>query len=197
MNEWMWMIWMYWIICSINNTASWEVVGWLTAEIWYPCAVVWYSSGRTLVPADSSGIPGRIYWTNMPDTRPVATTNRYQSDPICSLHKKKQSLDFFAFRTFPQARQWWRLQVSVNSHVQIIHMVVLKSGIQIGALEPSGRPSSEIPSNYTHRKKKTHEEVFSHKFETQKKPHTIKYLWAPSQGVWNQLLFYLEKRGKY
>lgn len=39
--------------------------------------------------------------------------------------------------TFPQPLQWWRLQVRVNSQVQIIHIVALWSGIHIGALVPS------------------------------------------------------------
>lgn len=44
--------------------------------------------------------------------------------------------------TFPQALQWWRLQVRVNSQVQIMHMVALRSGIHIGALDPSWAPLS-------------------------------------------------------
>ncbi len=44
--------------------------------------------------------------------------------------------------TFPQALQWWRLQVRVNSQVQIMHIVALRSGIHIGALDPSWAPLS-------------------------------------------------------
>lgn len=44
--------------------------------------------------------------------------------------------------TLPQARQWCLLHVSVNSQVQIMHMVARRSGIQMGALEPSGAPVS-------------------------------------------------------
>lgn len=64
-----------------------EKVG-FSAEISYPCAVVWYSSGHTLVPADSLGIPGSIYWTNMPDTPPVATSNAHQA--YLFIQKKKK-----------------------------------------------------------------------------------------------------------
>ena len=46
------------------------------------------------------------------------------------------------FPTFPQARQWCRLQVRVNSLVQTIHIVALVSGIQIGAFDPRGLASS-------------------------------------------------------
>lgn len=50
--------------------------------------------------------------------------------------------------TFPHARQWCRLHASVNSQVQIIHMVARRSGIHIGALEPSGAPSSSAHSSF-------------------------------------------------
>lgn len=55
------------------------------------------------------------------------------------------------WQTFPQARQWCLLQVSVNSQVQIMHMVALRSGIQMGAFEPSGAPLSTTPSAWVER----------------------------------------------
>lgn len=54
----------------------------------------------------------------------------------------------YVFQTLPQALQWWRLQVRVNSQVQIIHMVVRRSGIQIGALEPRGESSAGTSSDW-------------------------------------------------
>lgn len=51
-----------------------------------------------------------------------------------------------AVQTFPQARQWCLLQVRVNSQVQIMHMVALRSGIQMGAFEPNGAPLSTTAS---------------------------------------------------
>lgn len=47
----------------------------------------------------------------------------------------------FYHLTFPHARQWCLLHVRENSQVQIMHMVVLGSGIHIGALDPKGAPS--------------------------------------------------------
>lgn len=51
--------------------------------------------------------------------------------------------------TFPQALQWCRLHVRVNSQVQIMHMVARRSGIQIGALEPREAPLLS-PSPWKH-----------------------------------------------
>lgn len=46
--------------------------------------------------------------------------------------------------------------MTVNSQVQTIHIVALRSGIQIGALEPSGAPLSHTPSAYTERDGHSH-----------------------------------------
>lgn len=54
-------------------------------------------------------------------------------------------------QTFPQARQWCLLQVRVNSQVQIMHMVALRSGIQMGAFEPNGAPLSTTHSAWVQR----------------------------------------------
>lgn len=54
-------------------------------------------------------------------------------------------------QTFPQARQWCLLQVRVNSQVQIMHMVALRSGIQMGAFEPNGAPLSTTHSAWIER----------------------------------------------
>lgn len=42
------------------------------------------------MPADSLGIPGSIYWTNMPDTPPVATSNAHQAYLFIQKKKKRK-----------------------------------------------------------------------------------------------------------
>lgn len=104
--------------------------------------VVWQSSGHTLGPAGSSGTPGSTCWRSMPDTPPVAHTVTRPWRWACTINKTALE----ATKTFPQARQWCLRQVRVNSQVQIMHMVALRSGIQIGALEPNGAPLSTTTS---------------------------------------------------
>lgn len=48
------------------------------------------------MPADSLGIPGSIYWMNMPDTPPVATSNANQAYLFIQKKKKEQSLELIS-----------------------------------------------------------------------------------------------------
>lgn len=68
---------------------------------------------------------------------------------IFSFQMKQYFVCFLSLSfTFPHARQWCRLHASVNSQVQIIHMVARRSGIHIGALEPRGAPSSSSHNSF-------------------------------------------------
>lgn len=107
----------------------------------YCSPAAWQSSDHTHVLAGSSSTPGSTYWQSKPDTPPI-------NDTVPSGGESRTTWwDVWAevvreAETLPQARQWCLLQVMVNSQVQIMHMVALRSGIQMGALEPKGALSS-------------------------------------------------------
>lgn len=114
----------------------------------FPAA--WQSSDRTRVPAGSSSTPGSTYWQSKPDTPPVKDT--VQSGDESRNGRRDVWADVVReAETLPQARQWCLLQVMVNSQVQIMHMVALRSGIQMGAFEPKGALSSTTLSVCVHR----------------------------------------------
>lgn len=124
----------------------------------YCSPAAWQSSDHTHAPAGSSSTPGSTCWQSKPGTPPVNDTGRWGGE------SGSPRWDVWAdgareAETLPQARQWCLLQVMVNSQVQIMHMVALRSGIQMGAFEPKGALSSTTASACVHRVK-VHKDAF-------------------------------------
>lgn len=79
-------------------------------------------------------------------THHLSTTPSRQEESGQMLDGTPELMSLRESETLPQARQWCLLQVMVNSQVQIMHMVALRSGIQMGAFEPKGALSSTTAS---------------------------------------------------